>query len=86
MYLYWLFLESTSVSHTNRYSQYPLSSLSLLQNKEFIFRGLEYEKLGQFTDRILSEFPGATLLNQTTAPTDNLKNGDSLCILKVLNF
>ena len=30
-----------------------------VRNKEFIYRGLNYEKLSEFTGRLLAEFPGA---------------------------
>ncbi|KAI8499441.1 Dedicator of cytokinesis protein 2 [Branchiostoma belcheri] len=41
---------------------------SFLRNKVFIYRGKEYERLGDFTSRLLSQFPHAQPINKVTAP------------------
>ena len=46
---------------------------SSLQNKEFVYRGLEFEKLPAFTQRIADEFPGAQILPSNTQPDKSLR-------------
>ena len=53
----------------------------MLQNKEFIYRGGGYEKLSSFSQRIMSEFPGATLLDKGSPPSEHTKCGEGQCIL-----
>lgn len=52
-----------------------------LQNKVFIYRGKEYERLADFNSRILNEFPKAELLNTLTLPGDEVMESDKQCIL-----
>lgn len=52
-----------------------------LQNKVFIYRGKEYERLADFNARIMNEFPKAELLNKLTPPGDDIKLSDKQCIL-----
>lgn len=52
-----------------------------LQNKEFVYRGNEYEKLGSFQQRLQSEFAGATILGSNSPPSDPIKMGEGQCIL-----
>lgn len=42
------------------------------QNKQFIYRGLEYERIGQFTERIQVEFPHAQILTSNAPPNPGL--------------
>ena len=44
-------------------SSYPL----FVRNKEFIYRGLDYEKIEDFTRRLCQEFPEAKLLNKVVS-------------------
>ncbi|XP_071948204.1 dedicator of cytokinesis protein 1-like isoform X2 [Antedon mediterranea] len=44
-----------------------------LRNKEFIFRGKEYERLADFVARLQQQFPNAQLMNKTTPPDADLK-------------
>ncbi len=39
-----------------------------LRNKEFVYRGLEYEKMSAFTQRLQTEFPSANILTKNTPP------------------
>lgn len=48
----------------------------LLRNREFIFRGLELERLADFTQRIQSKFPQAQLLNYTEEPQTDVQNSE----------
>ncbi|VEN37348.1 unnamed protein product [Callosobruchus maculatus] len=47
-----------------------------LQNKVFIYRGKEYERLADFNVRILNEFPKAELLNKLTPPGEEITGSD----------
>ncbi|XP_018575461.1 dedicator of cytokinesis protein 2 isoform X2 [Anoplophora glabripennis] len=47
-----------------------------LQNKIFIYRGKEYERLADFNARILNEFPKAELLNKLTPPGEDITGSD----------
>ncbi|CAH2001464.1 unnamed protein product [Acanthoscelides obtectus] len=47
-----------------------------LQNKVFIYRGKEYERLADFNARILNEFPKAELLNKLTPPGEDITCSD----------
>ncbi|XP_055305427.1 dedicator of cytokinesis protein 3 isoform X2 [Sitodiplosis mosellana] len=39
-----------------------------VRNKQFIYRGLEYERIGAFTQRLQIEFPQAQILTKNTPP------------------
>lgn len=39
-----------------------------LQNKQFVYRGLEYERIGTFTQRLQTEFPQAQILTKNSPP------------------
>jgi dedicator of cytokinesis protein 1 len=54
-----------------------------LQNKVFIYRGKEYERLADFNARILNEFPKAELLNKLTPPSEDITESDKQCILSL---
>ena len=41
-----------------------------LRNRLFIYRGLEYERVGAFTQRLQTEFPAANILTKNTPPGD----------------
>ncbi|KAF5308725.1 hypothetical protein FQR65_LT06086 [Abscondita terminalis] len=45
---------------------------TFLQNKTFIYRGKEYERLADFCTRILNEYPNAELLNKLTPPGEEI--------------
>lgn len=45
----------------------------------FIYRGLEYERIGAFTQRLQTEFPSAQILTKNTPPDDSIVNGDGQC-------
>lgn len=52
-----------------------------LQNKVFVYRGKEYERLADFNARIINEFPKAELLNKLAPPGDEITQSDKQCIL-----
>lgn len=41
-----------------------------LRNRLFVYRGLEYERIGAFTQRLQTEFPTAHILTKNTPPGD----------------
>ncbi|KFB52005.1 AGAP004507-PA-like protein [Anopheles sinensis] len=43
----------------------------LPQNKQFIYRGLEYERIGAFIQRLQTEFPAAQILDKKQYPPDS---------------
>jgi dedicator of cytokinesis protein 3 len=49
---------------------------SFLRNKVFIYRGLEYEKIGTFTNRLQSEFPQSSLLKKSGPPDETILNSE----------
>lgn len=57
-----------------------------LQNKVYIYRGKEYERLADFNARILNEFPRAELLNKLTPPGDDVTQSEGQCILIYLYY
>lgn len=46
-----------------------------LQNKQFVYRGLEYERIGAFTQRLQTEFPSAQILGNNSPPDASILNG-----------
>lgn len=59
--------------------QYALINSLGLQNKVFVYRGLEYERIGAFTQRLQTEFPSAQILMKNVPPEDNIVNSDGQC-------
>lgn len=57
-----------------------------LQNRVFVYRGKEYERLADFNSRILNEFPRAELLNKLTPPNDDIMESDKQCKYFQLTF
>ncbi|XP_018019941.1 dedicator of cytokinesis protein 4 [Hyalella azteca] len=57
-----------------------------VRNKAFIYRGLEYEQIGAFTERIQGEFPQAKLLSYNMPPDDATKSSSDqfiqICAVK----
>ncbi|XP_064122675.1 dedicator of cytokinesis protein 5-like [Macrobrachium nipponense] len=57
-----------------------------VQNKAFIYRGLEYEQIRDFTQRIQTEFPQAKILPPNTPPDDTIRSSDGqyiqICAVK----
>lgn len=55
---------------------YGLSFPLFVRNKLFVYRGLEYERIGAFTQRLQTEFPSAQILTKNTPPDDSILHGD----------
>ncbi|CAG8566604.1 19239_t:CDS:2, partial [Racocetra fulgida] len=47
-----------------------------LQNRQFIYRGYEWEKIGAFCERMQNKHPQAQLLKYNSTPTDEILHGD----------
>lgn len=60
-----------------------LSTAALFQNNVFIYRGLEYERIEAFTQRLLTEFPSAQIMSKNSPPSHAVLNSDVQCILPV---
>lgn len=43
-----------------------------VRNKQFVYRGLEYERIGTFTQRLQTEFPQAQILTKNTPPDQSI--------------
>ena len=56
-----------------------------IQNKQFIYRGLEYERIGAFTQRLQTEFPYSQILTKNSPPDPSLfvENGQFIQISNV---
>ena len=52
-----------------------------LQNKEFVYRGQELEKLASFQQRLQAEFPAATFLSSNNPPGEATRKAEAQCIL-----
>lgn len=52
-----------------------------LQNKEFVCRGYDYERLEDFQQRMLGEFPQAIAMQHPNIPDDTILQSDAQCIL-----
>ena len=62
-----------------------------MQNKEFIYRGQEWEKISTFTQRLASEFPHAQVLTSNSKePDQSLKSEDGqfvqICCVKPVPY
>ncbi|KAK6638497.1 hypothetical protein RUM43_006764 [Polyplax serrata] len=54
---------------------YGLTFPLFVRNKVFVYRGVEYERIGAFTQRLQTEFPSAQILTKNTPPDDSIVNG-----------
>lgn len=57
------------------------STVLFLQNKEFVCRGYDYERLEDFQQRMLGEFPQAIAMQHPNQPDDTILQSDAQCIL-----
>ena len=56
----------------------------LWQNKEYVCRGHDYERLEAFQQRMLSEFPQAVAMQHPNHPDDAILQCDAQCIFLCL--
>lgn len=59
---------------------YGMSFPLFVRNKVFIYRGLEYERIEAFTQRLQIEFPTAQAMMKNTPPDESVINSDGLYI------
>ncbi|GLH11496.1 uncharacterized protein GBIM_16259 [Gryllus bimaculatus] len=62
---------------------YGLSFPLFVRNKLFVYRGLEYERIGAFTQRLQTEFPSAHILMKNCPPDDTILNSEDIQICNV---
>lgn len=65
--------------HTSEYFRvgfYGLGFPQFLQNKTYIFRGKEYERLSDFSTRLLIQHPQAELMHTLEAPSEEITESD----------
>ncbi|GLG95600.1 uncharacterized protein GBIM_02534 [Gryllus bimaculatus] len=55
-----------------RVAYYGRGFPAFLQNKVFIYRGKEYERLSDFSNRTLNQLPNAELMNKLTPPGEEI--------------
>lgn len=60
---------------------YGLSFPLFVRNKQFIYRGLEYERIGAFQQRLQTEFSSANILMKNAPSIDTIVNSEGQCIL-----
>jgi len=53
---------------------------SMIRNKQFVYRGIEWEKIGPFCERIVNKYPNSQLLRSNQPPDRDIKYGDILYI------
>ncbi|KAL9893363.1 dedicator of cytokinesis protein myoblast city isoform 3-T4 [Glossina fuscipes fuscipes] len=66
--------------HTSEYFRvcfYGLGFPRFLQNKAYIFRGKEYERLSEFSTRMLVQHPQAELMHTLEIPGDDITQGEA---------
>lgn len=59
------------------------TKLFFTQNKEFVCRGYDYERLEDFQQRMLGEFPQAIAMQHPNQPDDTILQSDAQCILLI---
>lgn len=64
-----------------RVAFYGLRFPEFLRNRVFIYRGKEYERYSDFCSRILSQHPGADLMQSLATPGEEFTHGDGMFIL-----
>jgi len=64
-----------------RVAYYGKGFPSFIQNKVFIYRGKEYERLSDFSNRTLNQFPNATLMQTLSKPGSEITESSNQCIL-----
>ncbi|KAL1415726.1 hypothetical protein MTO96_006604 [Rhipicephalus appendiculatus] len=71
-----------------RVAYYGRNFPAFLQNKVFVYRGKEYERLSDFSTRLLNQFPNAILLTKLTIPGNDVTESQSqyLQINKILKY
>lgn len=69
-----------------RVAYYGLGFPSFIQNKVFIYRGKEYERLSDFSNRTLNQFPNAILMKTLSKPGTEITESSNQCILLNIHY
>lgn len=64
---------------------YKMFLFLMHQNKEFVCRGHDYERLEAFQQRMLGEFPQAIAMQHPNQPDEAILQCDAQCILQNTN-
>lgn len=56
------------------------------QNKEFVCRGHDYERLEAFQQRMLNEFPHAIAMQHANQPDQTIYQTEAQCILVPVQY
>lgn len=56
-----------------------LIEIYYFQNKQFVYRGHDYERIGAFTQRLQTEYPAAHILMRNTPPDESIVGADGQC-------
>ena len=59
-----------------RVAYYGRGFPAFLQNKTFVYRGKEYERLSEFSGRLLNQFPNAQLMTKLDAPGEDITDSN----------
>lgn len=59
---------------------------SSAQNKEFVCRGHDYERLEAFQQRMLNEFPHAIAMQHANQPDETIFQAEAQCIHIITNL
>lgn len=73
---------SFNALYLSRFSDTVPMDDALSQNKEFVCRGNDYERLEAFQQRMLSEFPHAIAMQHANLPDQTIHQADAQCIPK----
>ncbi|PWN43738.1 hypothetical protein IE81DRAFT_67371 [Ceraceosorus guamensis] len=61
-----------------RVAYYGQSWPNSLQDKMFVYRGLDWEKFGAFCERLHQKHPRATLIKSTSLPDESIRHGEEM--------
>ena len=60
-----------------RVAYYGRGFPAFLQNKTFVYRGKEYERLSEFSGRLLNQFPNAQLMTKLDSPGEDITDSSA---------
>lgn len=72
-----------TVSNSEVHLVSVLTRTCVVQNKEFVCRGHDYERLEAFQQRMLNEFPHAIAMQHANQPDQTIYQAEAQCILQI---